>query len=116
MEALLPSIPPTELTAALTGDPEALEVHLTLVERDILIDGHAAKVHCHCLTVDANGRVQPRRLAEFMRNAVADYAISRSQLAKAKARDTNAFSTRRTTSACSSIGGRQMCNARISGK
>jgi hypothetical protein len=77
----------------LTGDPEALEVHLALVERDILIDGHAVKIHCHCLRVDANGRVQPRRLAEFMRNAVADYAIPRVQLAKAKARDANYNST-----------------------
>jgi hypothetical protein len=93
MEGALPSITAAELTAALTGDPEALDVHLTLVERDVLIDGHAVKVHCHCLTVDANGRVQPRRLAEFMRNAVADYAIPRAQLAKAKARDNRYNST-----------------------
>lgn len=93
MKGPLTSITPEELTAALTGDPDALEVHLTLVERDILIDGHAVKVHCHCLTVDANGRVQPRRLAEFMRNAVADYAIPRVQLTKAKARDAKYNST-----------------------
>jgi hypothetical protein len=93
MEGPLPSLTPEELTAALTGDPEALEVHLTLVERDILIDGHAVRVHCHCLTVDANGRVQPQRLAEFMRNAVADYAIPRFQLAKAKERDSKYNST-----------------------
>lgn len=93
MEESLSSITPSELTAALTGDPDALEVHLTLVERDIRIDGHAVKVHCHCLTVDANGRVQPHRLAEFMRNAVADYAIPRAQLAKAKARDAKYNST-----------------------
>jgi hypothetical protein len=64
-----------------------------LIERDVVIDGHAVKVHCHCLTVDANGRVQPRRLAEFMRNAVADYAIPRAQLAKAKERDARYNST-----------------------
>lgn len=93
VEGFLSNITATELTAALTGDPEALDVHLTLVERDVVIDGHVAKVHCHCLTVDANGRVQPRRLVEFMRNAVADYAISRTQLAKAKARDTKYNST-----------------------
>jgi hypothetical protein len=81
------------LAAALTGDPEALDVHLTLVERDVLIDGHAVNIHCHCLTVDGNGHVQPRRLAEFMRNTVADYAIPRSQLAKAKARDAKYNST-----------------------
>lgn len=67
------------------------------MERDVLIDGHAVKIHCHCLTVDGNGRVQPRRLAEFMRNTVADYAIPRSQLAKAKARDTKYNSTEAVT-------------------
>jgi len=64
-----------------------------LVESKILIDGHFVKVHCHCLTVDGNGRVQPRRLAEFMRNAVADYAIPRSKLTEAKDRDNKYKST-----------------------
>lgn len=82
-----------DLSAALTGNPEALEVHLTLVERDVVIDGHLVKIHCHCLTVDGNGRVQPHRLAEFMRNAAVDYTIPRSKLADAKARDTKFNST-----------------------
>lgn len=82
-----------DLSSALTGDPEALEVHLTLVERDVVIDGHLVKIHCHCLTVDGNGRVQPHRLAEFMRNAAVDYAIPRSKLADAKARDNRFNST-----------------------
>ena len=81
----------------MTGDPESLDVHLALVERDVLIDGHLVKIHCHCLTVDGNGRVQPRRLAEFMRNAVADYAIPRSKLAEAKARDAKYNSTEAVT-------------------
>lgn len=93
----LSSITATDLEAALSGDPEALEVHLALIERDVVIDGHAVKVHCHCLTVDANGRVQPRRLAELMRNAVADYAIPRAQLAKAKERDARYNSTEAVT-------------------
>ncbi|BCD88223.1 hypothetical protein PSm6_46300 [Pseudomonas solani] len=84
---------PADLESALTGNPEALEVHLTLVERDVHIDGHLVKVHCHCLSVDGNGRVQPHRLAEFMRNAVVDYAIPRSKLADAKARDNRFNST-----------------------
>lgn len=68
-----------------------------LVERDLLIEGHSVKIHCHCLTVDGNGRVQPHRLAEFMRNAVADYAIPRSKLAIAKARDAKYNSTEAVT-------------------
>ena len=47
--------------------------------------------------MDGNGRVQPGRLAEFMRNAVADYAIPRSQLARAKGRDQKYNSTEAVT-------------------
>lgn len=83
----LSTITEADLSLALTGDPGAIDVHLTLVERDVPIKGHSVKIHCHCLTVDGNGRVQPRLLAQFMRNAVADYAIPRSKLAEAKARD-----------------------------
>lgn len=83
----------TDLEFALTGDPEALEVHLMLVERDVLIDGHQVKIHCHCLTVDGNGHVQPHRLAEFMRNAAVNYAIPRSKLSSAKERDNKFNST-----------------------
>lgn len=96
-EASLSHITAADLTAALTGDPEILDVHLSLVERDIIIDGCRVKIHCHCLTVDGNGRVQPHRLAEFMRNAVADYAIPRNQLAKARARDAEYNSTEAVT-------------------
>lgn len=62
-------------------------MYLQLVERDVVIDGHKVKVHCHCLAVDGNGRVQPKRLAQFMRNAIADYAIPRSKLQEARLRD-----------------------------
>ncbi|KQV84609.1 hypothetical protein ASD15_05330 [Massilia sp. Root351] len=87
------TITATDLESALTGDPETLDVHLTLVQRNISIDGHLVKIHCHCLSVDGNGRVQPHRLAEYMRNAVANYAIPRSKLDAAKARDIKFNST-----------------------
>lgn len=70
-----------------------MDVHLTLVERDIQIAGHSVRIHCHCLAVDGNGRIQLRRLAEFMRNAAADYALPRSKVAEAKARDVKFNST-----------------------
>ena len=70
-----------------SGDPEQLDVHLQLVERDVEIEGCNLKLHCHCLTVDGNGRVKPHRLAEFMRDAIADYAIPRSKLDAARQRD-----------------------------
>ncbi|HEG4446469.1 MULTISPECIES: DUF1837 domain-containing protein [Aeromonas] len=87
------TITSSALESALTGNPEAIEVHLTPVVRDVSIEGHLVKIHCHCLTVDGNGRVQPYRLAEFMRNAVVDYAIPRSKLADAKLRDAKFNST-----------------------
>jgi hypothetical protein len=92
-ESVVSSITAIDLESALTGNPEALDVHLKLVERDVLIAGHLVKVHCHCLTVDGNGHVQPHRLAEFMRNAAVDYAIPRAKLAEAKARDAKFNST-----------------------
>jgi len=93
----LSNITATDLTSAVTGDPDAIDVHLTLVERGISIEGHSVKIHCHCLTVDGNARVQPHRLAEFMRNAVADYAIPRTKLSAAKARDAKYNSTESVT-------------------
>ncbi|WDR00858.1 DUF1837 domain-containing protein [Devosia sp. J2-20] len=82
-----------ELTKILSGDPEELGVHLQLVQRDVLIDGQKVKIHCHCLTSDANGKVKPKRLAEFMRDAVADYAIPRSKRDEAAKRDQKFKST-----------------------
>lgn len=89
----LSTINATDLEAALTGNPEALDVHLTLIERDIAVAGQSVRIHCHCLAIDGNGRIQLRRLAEFMRHAAADYTISRSKLAEAKARDARFNST-----------------------
>ncbi|UXN05122.1 DUF1837 domain-containing protein [Bartonella sp. HY406] len=82
-----------ELDAILSGDPDELDVHLRLIERDLLINNKAVRVHCHCLMVDGNGKVKLRRLAEFMRNAAADYAIPRRRIESAKKRDKNFNST-----------------------
>lgn len=58
-----------------------------MVQKDVAIDGCKIRVHCHCLTVDGNGRVSPRRLAEFLRNSVADYAIPKRRMQAARDRD-----------------------------
>jgi len=75
------------LKQIVAGDPEELDVHLQLIERDFPIENCKVTLHCHCLTVDGNGRVRPRRLAEFLRNAIADYAIPKSRMEAARARD-----------------------------
>ena len=87
MEAKLSEITPKDLQEIVAGDPEELDVHLQLVERDIAISGCKVQVHCHCLTVDGNGRVKPQRLAEFLRNAIADYAIPKARMEEARKRD-----------------------------
>lgn len=78
---------PEDLYAIVSGDPEELDVHLQLVERDIAVDGCIGRIHCHCMTVDGNGRIRPERLAEFMRNAIVDYAVPKSRLEAARLRD-----------------------------
>lgn len=78
---------PEDLSKIVSGDPEELDVHLQLVQRDVLMKDCVARLHCHCLTVDGNGRVKPDRLAEFMRNSIIDYAVPRSRLDAARARD-----------------------------
>lgn len=52
-----------------------------------MIKGCDARVHCHCLTVDGNGRVRPHRLAEFLRDSIADYAIPKVRMEAARNRD-----------------------------
>ncbi len=76
-----------DMESALSGDPDELNVHLSLVERDVVISGKAIRIHCHCMSVDGNGRVSPQRLAEFMRNAIVDYAIPKSRVTEARERD-----------------------------
>lgn len=76
-----------DFKSILAGDPDELDVHLELVTRDVTIDGHKTIVHCHCLTTDANRRVNVQLLAEFMRNSVADYAIPKSKMNAARLRD-----------------------------
>ncbi|KEP68037.1 hypothetical protein DL1_15275 [Thioclava dalianensis] len=78
---------PEDLVNIVSGDPEELGVHLQLVQRDVLLKDCVARLHCHCLTVDGNGRVKPERLAEFMRNSIIDYAVPKSRLDDARARD-----------------------------
>lgn len=76
-----------DLEAILSGDPQEIDVHLKLIERDVVEDGIKVKLHCYCMTVDGNGKVQPKLLAEFMKFAIASYAMPRKQRDKARARD-----------------------------
>ena len=74
-------------TELLCGDPEELGVHLVDIEKHVKIEGISVSIHCHCLTVDANGKIRVARLAEFMRSALIDYAIPKSKVQQARLRD-----------------------------
>lgn len=82
-----------DLDAILAGDPEQLDVHLALVAKSLPIAGSETRVSCHCLTVDANGRVKIARLAEYLRLVLTDYAIPKTKIAQAKKRDADRNST-----------------------
>ena len=76
-----------QLTEMLSGDPEELGIHLSVVKKDVAVADSKTTLHVHCLTVDTMGRVKLARLAEYMRDTLADYAIPRSKLQAAKDRD-----------------------------
>lgn len=82
-----------ELEKVLAGDPEQLDVHLAAVGQGISVAGCAIRINCHCLTVDANGRIKLARLAEYLRLVMTDYAIPKSKIAEAKKRDAERNST-----------------------
>ncbi len=97
MEAdVLPSLSFEDFKGAIASNPAALDVHLELVERDVAIAGCAVRIHCHCLKVDVNGKVSPRRLAEFMRTVIVDYAVPHQVRQAAKERDARENSTAAT--------------------
>lgn len=68
------------------GDPSELDVHLTLVQRDLAVEGTRTVIHCHHLAVDANGRLGLHHLVRFMRDCAVDYAIPRRRAIEAKER------------------------------
>jgi HamA len=76
-----------KLSLLARGDPGELNVHLSLIEKEIEIQGTKTKAYCHYLPPDANGRIGVARLAEFMRGCAVEYAVPRDKIAQAKARD-----------------------------
>ena len=86
-EVDLAELTPSHIEAALSGDLDELGVHLVMLERDIAVAGTKVKVHCHCLTVDANGRIKVARLAEYMRDCLIDYTVPKSRIEEARRRD-----------------------------
>jgi hypothetical protein len=87
----------SRLDELLRGDRTELSSLIAAVEVDIDIPGTRTRVHCH--VVQLNGNAMPR-VADLAREAVGhlvDYAIPRSEIARAKSEDARLNSTRRTT-------------------
>ncbi|NER84489.1 MAG: DUF1837 domain-containing protein [Leptolyngbya sp. SIO1D8] len=70
-EALLNSIHP---------GPSITEGHLETIERNIEIAGTKTKVHCYSPSLDGNGRVRIKALAEFLRERVLQFVVPRSEI------------------------------------
>lgn len=61
------------------GTPTDLCALLHDVERHVVVDGTKVTAHCHCVTLDGNGRPRIADLVEAVAEHVLDYAIPRSE-------------------------------------
>jgi hypothetical protein len=80
--------PPEPLARALArlarGAPTDLSALLHDVERHVVVNGTNIIAHCHCLTLDGNGRPRIEDLVEAVAEHVLDYAIPRSEYRAAR--------------------------------
>ena len=78
----------TELRKVLLGcihpGPSVVPSHLQVVERNFAIASTNTLVHCYAPTLDANGRVRIRQLAEFMRDRVFRFVIPKRDIQAAE--------------------------------
>ncbi|SBO43326.1 conserved protein of unknown function [Cyanobium sp. NIES-981] len=81
--AVSPTRPLEPLAVALArlarGEPTDLAAVLHDVERHVVVEGTNITAHCHCLTLDGNGRPRIESLVEAVAEHVLDYAIPRSE-------------------------------------
>lgn len=74
----------TALERLARGAPTDLASLLHDVERYGVVDGTNITAHCHCLTLDGNGRPRVKDLVETVAEHVLDYAIPRSEYRAAR--------------------------------
>ena len=79
------------------GAPTDLYGLLHDVESHAVVDGTNVIAHCHCIQLDAHGQPKTNHLVRAIAQQVIDYAIPRSEIAKAhdeflKTKSTHAFS------------------------
>lgn len=61
------------------GTPTDLAALLHDVERHVVVDGTNITSHCHCLTLDGNGRPRVDDLVDAVAEHILDYAIPRNE-------------------------------------
>jgi hypothetical protein len=72
------------LTEALRGGALITDAHLTPVDIKLNVENTKTIAHCYRLTVDGNGFLRYKPLAEFLAQRIVDYAIPRSRIETAK--------------------------------
>ncbi|QLA16667.1 DUF1837 domain-containing protein [Desulfolutivibrio sulfoxidireducens] len=72
------------LLAAVRGGTKVTDAHLRVIEKDVEIEGTLTRLHCYAPTLDGNGRLRIKRLAQFLRDRIISYAIPRPRLEKAQ--------------------------------
>jgi hypothetical protein len=77
----------------LSGDSAEINVYLDNLQANASIGNTRSISICHFLKLDGNGRPRTEDLAEFVASRVLDYAIPRSEIDFAKARDNEFNST-----------------------
>lgn len=79
------------------GERTDLAALLHEVEVDVLLDGTKLTCHCYALKIDGNGRPRVGALADAICESMTDFAIPRSRIEEARARDASTGSTRNMT-------------------
>lgn len=65
------------LLHAVRRGPKITDSHLSVLDKDFSVDGTKTLVHCYAPALDANGRLKPKALAQFLFDRIIDYAIPR---------------------------------------
>lgn len=68
----------------LRGEPTDLDAYLTGVASKVSVENTKATVHCHCISIDGNGRPRVKDLARTVASRIVDYAIPRSEIKAAQ--------------------------------
>jgi Cap4 SAVED domain len=72
------------LRSAIRGGPAVTDAHLQVIERDVVVGTTKTVLHCYRLSIDGNGLVRFKPLAEFLRDRIIEYGIPRRTVEQAQ--------------------------------